>query len=38
MSTHENRPVLLEVNDLKVHFEIRDKNSGFGNQIKALKQ
>lgn len=37
MSTHENRPVLLEVNDLKVHFEIRDKKQWFWQPNKSLK-
>ncbi|EKT56233.1 murein tripeptide/oligopeptide ABC transporter ATP binding protein OppF [Providencia sneebia] len=37
MTLHENRPVLLEVNDLKVHFSIRDKKQWFWQPDKSLK-
>lgn len=37
MTQHENRPVLLEVNDLKVHFSIRDKKQWFWQPDKSLK-
>ena len=35
--THSERPVLLEIEDLKVHFSIRDNKQWFWQPAKSLK-